>query len=401
MRKLICALLVLVMLFCSCTAADSGDKSSDAASKVSSGSASKVSSEAESKEPVVPAVNDYSSRSYPVVDILDYLKLTGRYDQRKVQIGSEMGISMDNACNYIGFTADCEGDVTIDINLHIQKAENFSKDRYFTIYVDGVKQEGRPSISGEGFIEKKCTLTVATGLKRGKHTFEVYRQNEPLHGAMLLLNINMKGVPLLEKPADKDLYIEFIGDSITAGYGNLIAKGVENSGHALYSDSTSTYAFLTAQALNADLSVVCRSGMGFSMSQFSFEGFYNDTCHITYPGKTYTVTRRPDIIVINLGTNDFNYSDKATIAEYTKKAIETIRKVNPDSKIVWAYGLMGSHLETEIMKGLNDAGGEAKGLYYCPLTTDYSGGGGHPSLAGHKAGAEALTKFIKDKGLDK
>jgi len=349
---------------------------------------------------VIPTVNDYSARSYPVADICDYLKLCGRYDKLPLPDSDQMGITMDNACNYMGFVADCVGDITLDISIYIEQNEDKSMGaRYFLIYVDGVKQPGRPYIMGVSKEHTECTLTLASGLDKGKHLIEVYRQNEPLKASMILKSINMKGVPMIEKPADKDLYIEFVGDSITAGYGNLRMGRIEKPGHANNSDATSTYAFLTAQALNADISVLCRSGMGFSLKSIPFADYYTQTCLVARPGKKYVSNREPDIVVINLGTNDNVKTDISEITEYTQKAIKTVRDFYPNCTIVWAYGLMGTHIEKEIKAGLENCGGEANNIYYCQLKTDYSGGGGHTSAAGHIEGAKDLTKFLKSKGL--
>ena len=398
MRKLICILLLLAMCLCSCGTDTSGDKSSTASQKASS-VASKTESKVESKEPVIPAVNDYSKRTYKVMDIMDYLKLDGRYRTRTDYKGQTTGITMDNAYNCISFVADCEGDITIDLELKIHKADTEGwLDRYFTVYIDGVRQEGRASVTGVGLVEKDCTLTVATDLSKGKHTIEVYRQNEASAGKMLLKAITMNGVPA-EKPADRDLLIEFVGDSITAGYGSLVMGSVENPGHAKNSDATSTYAFLTAKALNADITAICRSGHCFAGEEPLFADFYSETEWLYDRGNKYTATRHPDIVVINLGTNDANHSDASTLADYAKKAVEVVKAAHPDAKIVWAYGLMGDQITAQIKQGLEAAGGEAKGIYFCPLSTDYSGGGGHPSLAGHKNGADLLIKYIKDKGL--
>ncbi|MBQ2705135.1 MAG: hypothetical protein IJF58_06285 [Clostridia bacterium] len=401
MRKLICILLLCCFLLCSC-GTDGGDASSNLSSKGNSSTSSKVQSEvqseAQSKEPVVPAVNDYSERTYMIIDILDYLKLDGRYKEKKDDLNKYTGITYDNAYNCISFVADCEGDVTLSLDVKLFNADKEGwRDRYFTVYIDGVRQEERLAVEGGLMVYTNCSLTVAKGLSKGKHTIEIYRQNEANHAAMLLKSITMKGVPC-EKPADRDLLIEFVGDSITAGYGNLGMSGIENPSHAKNSDATSTYAFLTAKNLNADITATCRSGHMFSGEKPPFSDFYNQINWIR-DNTPYTPTRHPDIVVINLGTNDASHADHATLADYTVKALETVKKVHPDAKIVWAYGLMGSNVEGQIMKGIQTYGGEAKGVYYCPLQTDWSGGGGHPSLAGHKAAADTLTKFIQDKGL--
>ncbi len=398
MRKILCCVLLLCLLLCSCGSDGASSSSSSTTSKAPvSSQESEVESTVSSKEPVVPAVNDYSQRTYAVLDILDYLKLDGRYRQGKDDYGNQ-GITYDNAYNCISFVADCEGDITIDLGVKLFKSDKDGwRDRYFTVYIDGVRQEERFSVEGGSSVYSKSTLTVAKGLSKGKHTIEVYRQNEANHCAMLLKSITMKGVPC-ERPKDRDLLIEFVGDSITAGYGNLGMSGIESPGHAKNSDATSTYAFLTAKNLNADITVTCRSGHMFSGTNPLFSDFYNQINWIRDNTK-YTPTRHPDIVVINLGTNDASHADHSTLADYTVKALEVVRAVHPDAKIVWAYGLMGTDVTNQIKKGIETFGGEAKGVYYCALQTDWSGGGGHPSLAGHSKAAETLTKFINDKVL--
>ncbi len=401
MRKLICVMLLLCLFLCSC-GTDSGDASSNLSSKENSSTASKVQSESkskpQSKEPVVPAVNDYSERTYMVSDILDYLKLDGRYKEKKDDLNKYTGITYDNAYNCISFVADCEGDIILDLDVKLFSADKEGwRDRYLTVYIDGVRQEERLAVEGGLMVYANRSVTVAKGLSKGKHTIEIYRQNESSHAEMLLKSITMKGVPC-EKPADRELLIEFVGDSITAGYGNLGNNDTKNPDSAKNSDATSTYAFLTAKNLNADITATCRSGHMFSGENPLFSDFYNQINWIR--DKTpYTPTRHPDIVVVNLGTNDTNSTDLSTLSDYTVKALETIRAVHPDAKIVWAYGLMGSTVEDQILKGIQTYGGVEKGVYYCPLQTDWSGGGHHPSLVGHQRAADTLTKFIKDKGL--
>ena len=64
----------------------------------------------------------------------------------------------------------------------------------------------------------------------------------------MLYGVSLCGT-LYEAPEDREYYVEFIGDSITGGYGNLGDNAIENPGTALWEDGTKTYAFLTAKAL--------------------------------------------------------------------------------------------------------------------------------------------------------
>ena len=39
-----------------------------------------------------------------------------------------------------------------------------------------------------------------------------------------------------------------------------------------------------------------------------------------------------------------------TLTEYTVTALETIRAVHPDAKIVWAYGMGGTSVQSRIIR---------------------------------------------------
>ncbi|MBR2885665.1 MAG: phospho-sugar mutase, partial [Clostridia bacterium] len=66
---------------------------------------------------------------------------------------------------------------------------------------------------------------------------------------------------LLDPPSPKSRKIEFFGDSITCGYGVLAEESVTVY-NTYEQDSTKAYAFLTAQAFDAELRSECISGQG-------------------------------------------------------------------------------------------------------------------------------------------
>ena len=117
--------------------------------------------------------------------------------------------------------------------------------------------------------------------------------------------------------------IEFVGDSITCGYG-VDDENYEHHFSTKTEDVTKAYAYKAAEALNADYSMVAISGYGI-ISGYT-EGDepipeqtipqYYDTLGFSYGGfgaskpqdiKWDFTKRQPDIIVINLGTNDSSY----------------------------------------------------------------------------------------------
>ena len=113
----------------------------------------------------------------------------------------------------------------------------------------------------------------------------------------------------------------------------------------------------------------------------------------------YKAERQPDVVVINLGTNDGGYSSKGytkeQLTEAAVKLLTQVRKDRPNAKVVWFYGMMGNGINTQIKAAVEQMGGESKGFYYCEGQKGQSGGGGHPNKDEHKANADILANFIK------
>lgn len=114
----------------------------------------------------------------------------------------------------------------------------------------------------------------------------------------------------------KKYLIEFVGDSITCGYG-VDAKDQNENFKTLTENFSKTYAYLAAQALDADYSVVAFSGHGI-ISGYSGDGTKNAEGTLpkyytklgrneNYPGDWDFENHQPDFVVINLGTNDNTY----------------------------------------------------------------------------------------------
>ena len=399
MKKVICMLLagLMALSMCAC-GGDTADSSSAANSIASSNGES--SSAVESKEPVVPEVNDYSKRVYNVGDILDYLKIDGRYAVTKTDamIGYEDCISYDHTAQLLAFNADCEGDITVEITLKVGTTENRAS-HYYLAVVDGVEQR----VSARGLLgsEYKSTITVATGLAKGKHEIKLYRQSELLHGVENIISITMNGV-LTEKPSDNELYIEVLGDSITAGYGNLTTgEDTDDPSGPAKSSGTDTYAFLAAKQLNADISVVARSGLAFSNASDPIAPYWKS---VSFARQTslgeYKAERKPDVVVINLGTNDESLCRKSNTAysEVQDDAVallKMVRETYADAKIVWFYGTMDTGLTDVIRNAVDEAGGEANGFYFLLGEKNFMGGGGHPNADAHKSNGKILADYIK------
>ncbi|MBE6608053.1 MAG: hypothetical protein E7633_05825 [Ruminococcaceae bacterium] len=332
-------------------------------------------------------------RKYELKDVTDSLKFLGR------NTVTTNGIICDHSASGIEFCAYVEGDVklSVSVSARVTPSGAYESNTYYTVYIDGVRQEKRFNVaSGE------ATLTIASFAEGGVHTIRILKQTESQNSLSVLKKLQFKGY-FEAAPAAKDLLIEFIGDSITSGYGNLCKNGAANPGNALNQDATQTYAFMTAEKLGADHSLVSYSGIGVAKGwpDFLMEEFFTADSYCRSTSTAYEKSFTPDIVVINLGTNDNTKGATATTFMTKAKAlINLVRDTyGKDVKIVWVANMMGSSMQTYALKAINALGGEDNGLYMCMLPQEQTGGGGHPSIAGHTAAAEVLANFIQEKIL--
>ena len=227
------------------------------------------------------------------------------------------------------------------------------------------------------------------------------------------------------KPTPPKLHtIEFIGDSITCGYG--VDEEVElDSFSTATEDVTKTYAYLTAQQLQADYSMVAYSGYGIITGYTEndqklithllpdyyekvgkSEGKFDDTW---LPQDLCWDFNKlvPDLIVINLGTNDDSYtkddSDKKT--EYAREHIKFLKRVrrnNPHAPILCTLGIMGDRLYPYIEHAINNytrVTGDSNITamkFDVQLEADGYAVHFHPSRATHSKAAKKLTAHIKE-----
>lgn len=306
-------------------------------------------------------------------------------------------LMLDFTVSGIEFELDCAGDVYATFNASKISNIGSTGGLYFTIVVDG-ETLARDYCCLKSIGETKVLL--AEDLPAGKHTFAIYRQSEHSAGEAGICALSFEG-ELLEKPADKDLYIEYIGDSISCGFGNL-GNASQGDGAALWSDGTQAYTFLTSQALNADWSTVSWSGLGCKY------GYSTTTMQDVYPAQRYNYdkttaydfAKEPDIIVLALGTNDNSIQSDATLKRAgLVEMLQLVRAKNPNAPIVWIHGMMTNGVSSMIEEIVAEFGGAEAGYYACRLTQNNAGGGSHPNLAGQQKFAEELVAFIEANGL--
>ncbi len=218
--------------------------------------------------------------------------------------------------------------------------------------------------------------------------------------------INGELLPSASKP---ELKIEFIGNSITCGYG--IEEDNPNNGFSYDTENhTMTYAHKAARALNADVNIVARSGIGIYRNYGGPKEGDSMTMPLEYD---YTLLYNrehkwdhsqfhPDIICINLGTNDTsldNY-DIALYEQHYRDFLAHLRNLHPNAKIVLLTGpmLQGQAL-TDVKMVLDKLAMEDE-LFHrfdmSPHTGDLGyGADWHPSARQAEKMAEELIPFLR------
>ena len=231
-------------------------------------------------------------KTFELSKYADRVKPLGRYQM------IDKGIACDHCATGIELSANISGEVELTLITTVEK--EYCDSAYFTVYIDGVRADKRlEAPSGEQ------TVVVADSLTSGIHTLRIVKQTESNYNLCTLLSISFDG-ELLPPPKNREKYIEYIGDSLSCGMGILGQKGVPNPQTSLWEDVTLGYTYSSAELLSADCSIVSESGIGLAGSWFDpLFDFYTAWSYKRDKNVKYDFARIPDLLVINLVTNDF------------------------------------------------------------------------------------------------
>lgn len=224
------------------------------------------------------------------------------------------------------------------------------------------------------------------------------------------------------KPTEnKSRSIEFIGDSITCGYGNEGILNVDKFSTAK-ENPFEGYAAKTARHFNADFNCISWSGIGVISSWTEVDTpntdwlmpmlykYIDAGLDESLGNKEYELWDnnlfKPQIIVINLGTNDTSYTKnfKDRIKQFIDgyyKLLKQIRNCNPNAEIICSLGVMGQELcpaveeAATIFKNENNDSKIHTMRFDIQLESDGIGTDSHPSIKTHDKMAKQLISKIE------
>jgi hypothetical protein len=156
--------------------------------------------------------------------------------------------------------------------------------------------------------------TVIDGLGKGEHLIRLDKLTETQGGESRFIGFELIGQGRAYLAPDRTMQIEVIGDSHSVGYGNVSTTRdcTQQQVHDL-TDTTQSYGAMVARAMEADYRINAFSGFGIVRNYNG--GSAGDSMVKRYsraiPGEGAPLAGddpdwRPEVIVINLGTNDFS-----------------------------------------------------------------------------------------------
>ena len=332
------------------------------------------------------------------------VKVYGRY-----RFLENEAISCDFTACGIEFTAFCAGNVTMEVMSSVPtygKAPEEPAVCYYTVWVDGVRRDFRrtetdPRENGV-CVQGEAVLTLAEDLPEGRHTFRVLKQSSVLRCITELRSISLAGV-FEDRPADNKVLVEFIGDSLCSGTGNLGSPDVGGY-NAMFEDGTQAFPYMTADELGADWSIVSRPGIGMAFcaggkDPNNMSRIYHLQCFWRSNAVEYEVGRIPSLVVIYLGNNDDSHivADPGKGVAYDaayRALVDTVRKnYGEDTPLLLLVGTTLSDVSKEVTRKIAV---DYPNVKVVPFTWHKSGYGNHPTTEEHRIEKEQFIPVLQE-----
>ncbi len=369
------------------------------------------------------------------LDKIENLRILGRNVRNPLEGGKPLAVFW--GASGIEFNVKSR-EVWIELSSSYEVFES-----YAAIFVNGYQIQ-RLAVPAE-----KTFICVARNLNPEKeYRIRILKDTQPmpddkLH-SMFIHSVRLSDDGIFCAQKEYTLRMEFIGDSITSGEG-LAGMPDEGDWIPQWFCAGKTYAVQTADALDADFSVMSQCGWGICWGwngdiNSRLPPHYKNVCSIMKGDfqeklgvmEEYKAAKPCDIVVVNLGTNDegafkqpawtdsdgktyvhkleadgkIGAEDAAIIKNGVKNFLCQIRLVNPNAKIIWCWGMIGLNaVPSVIQQAIQEYKNENKDDFVYTLELDSmeklekcasdKGSRGHPGPKTHREAAAKLITFIQ------
>jgi hypothetical protein len=259
------------------------------------------------------------------------------------------------------------------------------------------------------------SFLLARGLGAGPHQLDLFRLTEARLGVGVFGGLSLApGGELLPMSPDPAPLFEFIGNSITCGYGNA-GEGPECDFDPADQNGWEAFGARAARACGARYRAICYSGRGvYQNYDRSRSGTLPQLYELAFPALEAPSWPHegpsPELIVLNLGTNDFahlNPPQEAFLGHY-ETFVRKLRNLHPEAEVILLTGPMlnnqPSRQPLRTLKVYLDAlqarlqqQGDLR-IHRFDLSPQGKLGYGcrwHPNLAQHALNAQELASFIQ------
>ncbi|WP_261991459.1 SGNH/GDSL hydrolase family protein [Streptomyces sp. OR43] len=253
------------------------------------------------------------------------------------------------------------------------------------------------------------------GLRDGEHTVRVVKRNDtPGDTSTFGGFAAAPGGAVLGKPAPRSRQIEFIGDSLTVGYGNVSGtRACDPEQLKRNTNADVSHGALTARRLGADYQINGLSGLGMVRNvagicpDLTYRTYY-DRALLNVEGDVWQNpgTWRPQIVVVNLGSNDFTdltpgepWTPDSLAAAFRTAYGEFLRNLRTrygSGTTLVAVGFdRNAEQVRQVVEARNDAGDSGVRSWYLEQSgLDFLGCDGHTSARDDRLIADRLAAFL-------
>jgi hypothetical protein len=242
-------------------------------------------------------------------------------------------------------------------------------------------------------------------LRPGAHELALFKRSEGYFGSAALVGLLVEeGARLGPRPEPLGLSVELYGDSISAGACN------DDPGEDQYEDLSThdcylSYGAMACRSLGAEFACIAVSGTGITCSwnPILMPDVWDRVAPDPAAERWDFSGRAPDVVVVNLGQNDFGLPDSQgrpmspDFAARYASFVRGLRGAYPSARIVCAIGGMTSYRDSaQLRAAWARAMGDLRS--FDPAIEELrfeASSSRHPRVSVHRALAEELAAFLR------